>query len=549
MSRSLTLLGVVVAVTGLGVAGCSAPPSNSSASQRLAGSQGTATPHLDQVADAIRAMSAKTGSDSYEGSGWSITHGNLLGGPNQDPKSWLVQTQDCWGLSVCDASATQNRMLESIRNIVASGTTVVDILGMTALPTGRFRAALTEGAAAGAAAGHRPLIRILYGEIPATDIGDKKLKGLQADIQKAAPAATVVAAEENSGPFSTTYNHSKVVAADGKVAFVSGINMWDGSYLQSKNPVTDLGVVIQGQAGASAQKFADVLWRDACANIGTRWKRIVSIVPESPAGGCPSTRAPQGATSPGNVAVMALGQFAYLRDGKKFGRNEGTGVSEADSDDARCNVPWLTSNDRNRSAAYDGMNPGLTGMRALVESAKKSVFVAQQDMMVSCLRPGYDVRLFEALASKIAKGIPVTIIQSEYKARIGGLVESYSTYVPLQKTWDTLARYVRRMTPNEGAAQSAMCKSLRLAPLRVSSATTWSTVNPAIGKYALHSKLISVDDEAFYIGSANAYLSQQQEFGYIIENSQASNELRSDFIDPMLKYSTPAAITCPATRR
>lgn len=47
---------------------------------------------------------------------------------------------------------------------------------------------------------------------------------------------------------------------------------------------------------------------------------------------------------------------------------------------------------------------------------------------------------------------------------------------------------------------------LQLAPLRVSNEQTW----PGGYKYRLHSKVVCVDDTAFYVGSRNAAICDWQ---------------------------------------
>ena len=63
-------------------------------------------------------------------------------------------------------------------------------------------------------------------------------------------------------------------------------------------------------------------------------------------------------------------------------------------------------------------------------------------------------------------------------------------------------------------------------------------------KPALHGKVIAVDDAAFYVGSQNAYPNQLQEFGYIIEDPAAMADFKRDYLDPMVQYSSRAALSC-----
>jgi phosphatidylserine/phosphatidylglycerophosphate/cardiolipin synthase-like enzyme len=83
-----------------------------------------------------------------------------------------------------------------------------------------------------------------------------------------------------------------------------------------------------------------------------------------------------------------------------------------------------------------------------------------------------------------------------------------------------------------------MKENLQLAPLRLSNDPTW----PDGHKYRLHTKVVSVDDKAFYVGSRNAYPDTTQDHGFIIEDAAAAQQLNVNFLDKMWEYSKAAAI-------
>src|SRR4029077_13969421 len=66
---------------------------------------------------------------------------------------------------------------------------------------------------------------------------------------------------------SFSWNHAKIVAADGRVAFVGGHNMWSRDYLLNA-PVHDLSMSLRGSAVRSAHRFLDTLWGFTCAGKG-----------------------------------------------------------------------------------------------------------------------------------------------------------------------------------------------------------------------------------------------------------------------------------------
>jgi phosphatidylserine/phosphatidylglycerophosphate/cardiolipin synthase-like enzyme len=502
--------------------------------------QSSTTPHIDAVAAAIRTMEGRTGSDSTEGKLWQVTDGNALDGVGTAAAPWLVRTQDCWGQTeVCSSGAVQQRMLDTIRSIVANAETTVDVSSLAGVADGGFREALIAGVREADAAGRRPLVRLVWGHQPAAPFSKLTLKALYRDLTAAAPNLKIVVALHKNTLISNgfAWNHSKIVAADGEVAFASGINMWSASYLQSTNPVTDVGVVVRGPAAADAHRFLDVIWTELCTYPTWSLKHSNTLVPDKGGARCPAHRAPAATPAVGNIRVLAVGRAGYSKTGLASGTLDPNEVSQADRKDSGCMVPPLP-NTMNGDPHWDGSNPSDTALRALVKSAKHKVVISQQEATFSCLRdPSYDVRLFDALARKVAAGIPVTIIVSNENGAISTL-EGYSANP--QNTVTVMHNRLRKLLGSDAAATKAACSSLTIDRFRYSNAATW----PNGKEPALHGKVIAVDDAAFYVGSQNAYPNQLQEFGYIIEDPSAMADFRRDYLDPMVRYSSRAPLAC-----
>ena len=516
----------------------------------------TPFPHIESVIAAIGKMEDRTESDTSYGSLWNFSTTNALGGVGVgSPGSWIVDTHHCWNVSSCDSTAEQAHITTTIRSIVGSGETLVDLSGLTGFPDGAFRQAIIDGARDAYAAGHRPVIRMLWGHTPLYDVGDKKLKSFYRDVKAVAPGIRVVAASASNTPGlgSFFWNHSKIVAADGKTAFVSGINMWSHSYLQSTHPVTDLGLVVSGTAARDAQKFLDVQWRDVCANPGSSLKFTNTILPS--ASNCPGTMttkldpdASLAAANGGSVGVLSLGRGGRIYDGRKVGEGAYPEVSAADRLATTC--PGIF-NVMNGGARWDGRNPSDTGLRALVDSARTNVTIFQQNMMFPCpVGKLYDVRLFDAIARKLQQGIPVNIVTSNTSAAVrddAGLTEPESDYkaLPVAKVQKTLIDRVEKLGNTEAEATAVVCRNLMVAPLRVSTSGKWNDAEDKFSSPAMHTKLFMVDDQAFSIGSQNAYPNELAEFTYLVENKSAAAELKSRFIDPVLELSRAGAAPCP----
>ena len=507
-----------------------------------------ATPHIVAVSSAIRNMEQATGSDSSEGVLWSVTDGNTLPGAGTPDPAWLVRTQDCWGVTTaCSSAAVQQRLLGTIRSIIGSAETVADVSSLTKLPLAEFRQAIIDGARDAEAAGRTPTIRLLWGRTPATPVTDGwDIEGmadaLQKQVQAAAPHARVVVALQTNTPVTNGYswNHSKIVAADGRVALAMGINLWEKSYLQSTNPVTDVGAVVEGPAAATAERFLDVLWRSVCKHPGKGLSYWNTVIPaDGGTGGCPATMTPDPTPGTGTVRVLAVGRSGYIKDGRVTGRKDWFSPSWWDSYDSGCVLPPLP-NTMNGDSAWDGRNPSDTALRALVMSAKSRVVVGQQELTFGCATSAsYDLRLIDALARKVADGVRTRIVISNANGSINS-TETYSADPALAQK--VLMKRLVKITGSKAKANAAACKSLIVAPFRYSLNATW----PDGKEPALHGKVIAVDDAAFYVGSQNAYPNQLPEFGFIVEDPVAMHDFRRDYLEPMLKYSRQAALPCKA---
>lgn len=498
-------------------------------------------PHLRSVVAKIAEMERRTGSDTSRGVLWRLSYGNALPGLGEQRPDWITRTTDCWGQTgPCDSSGVQAHLTSSIRQIIGGATDLVDVSSLAPVADGAFRRAIIDGAADAQRAGNRPTIRLMWGRSPAAPFSERRLRALQRDVKAVAPDLQVVGALMANTLVTNGYswNHSKIVAADSRVAWASGINMWSASYLQSKNPVTDLGVVVRGPAAHDAHRFLDELWAFSCRNEGFGPRYNVTIVPRRGGpGGCPARRAPVAGDAVGDVAVLAVGRGGYIDSGRVTGRLKPDEVSPADRRDSGCILPPLP-NPMNGDSSWDGNNPSDTALRALVESAESKVVISQQDLIFPCAKdPSYDVRLIDALARKVRDGIPVTIAVSNPGATIS-LFEQYpGDPAPAR------AIIMKRLTLLKGSpelAREAACLSLRVAPFRFSSLARW----PGSTAPGLHAKVVAVDDAAVLVGSQNAYPNQLQEFGYIIEDPRAMADMKRAFLDPLEANARANALPC-----
>lgn len=498
--------------------------------------QGADTAHLDAVERALRQVSP-----GLEGAVWQRTEGNALAGADRADGSadWLFQTPGCWGDATCADRPGTRALLAKMTADVSAATRTVDVSSLAPFPDGGFEDALVAGLKASVAAGHRPVVRILVGAVPLYSINVLPSQYRDELVAKLGPAASSVSlniASMTTSRTSFSWNHSKLLVVDGRTALTGGINGWSKDYLDTTHPVSDVDLALGGPAATSAGRYLDTLWEWTCGRVGVFDNAWFA---SSDGGACrPSIERELNPPAPaaGNVPVIAVGGL-------------GVGIKDADpastyrpapvpgAADAKCG-PLTLHDNTNADRDYETVNPEENALRALVGSAQRHIEISQQDLNGTCPPLShYDARLYDTLAAKLAAGVKVRIVVSDPANR--GTVGSggYSQMKSLAEISDVLKARLTALTGDPGKASAALCGNLQLASFRAASAATWADGHP----YALHHKLVAVDDSAFYIGSKNLYPAWLQDFGYIVEDRGAAAQLDRDLLAPEWKYSQAAA--------
>jgi phosphatidylserine/phosphatidylglycerophosphate/cardiolipin synthase-like enzyme len=196
-----------------------------------------------------------------------------------------------------------------------------------------------------------------------------------------------------------------------------------------------------------------------------------------------------------------------------------------------------TNNDR----AYEYRNPGEDALRALIASARRSIFISQQDLLgcVFKIEARFDERVFAALGEKIAGGVPIKIVISN-QAAAGGYSNGYSI-ADLARDLTRMVAAQQRTTYQR--ARTLVCRDVGLAGIHNGPGATWADGQ----KFANHAKLVEVDDSAFYVGSENLYPARLQELGVIVESAFATATLESEYLDQLWRWSQGYALIDPET--
>jgi phosphatidylserine/phosphatidylglycerophosphate/cardiolipin synthase-like enzyme len=505
------------------------------ASLAACGAAYAATPHIDAVAHELNHRSPGT-----EGKVWWISHGNSL------PGDWLLQTPNCWGQLQCgtDLPPGAGPILSRITQMVAGAQRSVDFAGLWPPPDGRFRDAIVAGLRQALQAGHRPTVRILLGT-PPLQFGaghfHNWFHAFVADVGGALPmqAASTSTHRQVIPPLATSWDHSKVLDVDGRSAIVGGMNYWSKDYLQVADPVNDVSMTVDGPAAGSVMRFENLLWGRTCAH---RHNGTYVDFKTSHIDGCVTDAGTVLAPDTGDVRILTLGRLGNgIHVPGESGR-ESPPIPDRPVKGSACSVFQREVSDTNTNREYEYRNPGETGLRALIESAKNSVFISQQDLL-SCVyhvEALFDERVFAALGDKVAARVPVTIVLSDEGAKAAGT--GYGNGKPIKQVAETLTKVVAASQHISYAhARVLVCGDVGLAGIHNGPARTWPNGSP----FANHAKVVAVDDAAFYIGSENLYPARLQELGLIVESPAASATLRASYLDPLWTWSRGYALIDP----
>lgn len=436
----------------------------------------------------------------------------------------ILQTPGLWGHDPGDNSywraaggpaplpPASGRFLAAIEDLIAGAERLVDIASLEPFASGEFTASIRRGLARAARRGQPLTVRLMYGRhrfVSQTDADfEAAIRALTGDLPDGSPLRLHACRMETSNDQKRpSWNHAKIVAADGREVIVGGHNLWHADYLGFA-PVHDLSARVVGPAAGQAHAFLDLLWDwtgrqlVAPAAIGSlhaiRWAggRL------EPVGPPPVTPASSPASSPaGSIPVLAVGRL-------------GTGVI---ADPRVANV-------------------GAAVAAIAFRQARSSIRISQMDCGfhwdgVNFWSADVMAALADVLTDPV-RAVDVGMVLSEPGAKTaGGGPYSFGT------TLADIDVEMRRLI-----ADRPLTGRLRLAPLRFSThGDRWVSDGMQL-KIINHAKFWMVDDRAFHVGSDNLYPHNLQEFGYVVESVDLAREMLESYWEPLWRFSSRVAI-------
>ena len=464
----------------------------------------------------LRAELAKSDpTGAFAGITYDLTLGNRL------ERDWIVQTPNLWGGKASDLPpGHSDALVRQVHDLVASARRQVDIALLQPAPDGPFLDALRTALQELSRRGGPMTVRVIVGQYPPDHVDVPAFfKALTEGVDTSRLELSVAAfrscvAFEDCDSYS--WNHAKIIAVDGRVALVGGHNLWARDYLQDA-PVADLSMRVQGLAATSAVRFADRLWQFVCANLDKK----DSIAFTSTSGRCPQPTPLPAIAGRGGVSILAVGRL-------------GAGITK------------------------DFANQSELARDLMLGAARHEIRIVQQDLGFALGRADalFPDSTIDRLIDFLRQGRGEIYIVLSNRGAKGKSGMTYSNDVPLEQLARHLRREVQRRIEagdplsrweiRRGAdpVNAMLCERVHLAPYRFGPDASW----PGGVPFANHAKFWMVDGRTFYIGSDNMYPVNLQEFGYIVDDARAAQELSDAYWTPLWQWSSKAAVSGPEVK-
>ena len=476
---------------------------------------------------------------SFDNITYGISHYNRL---DTGDGHWLLQSPVMWGKDPAKLAAKHSDFLaERIRKTIEKADFAVDITTLYPAPhRGVFFDELAAALSKLVEKRKPIVVRILIGHHMLPENTEALLQALVRKVPSLAGSKLKVFAAamttsldlSKPTPIEKSWNHSKIVAIDGRWAIVGGHNLWDHDYLCAA-PTHDVSMSLHGMAAWFAHRYCNRLWAYVSKHNSHEWWPISRVWsnhydgPSSTFGdrSFPTVEMLPENSRPGATKVLTVGRLGHglLDDGSR--------ANHAD-----------------------------LALRRAIEKAEHSVRLSLQDIaFVYPIPPRntfWPADILKALAGAVLKEVDVSIVLSSPGAKTGS-GEDYSSGISLDTVWSKIA-YEAHLEGCEQCGTGEMSheevvwltrEKLRIVPFRFAARVNlWPGLrNPLCGQaseareIANHAKVMIIDDKFFYIGSQNLYTSDHQEYGWIVGGQKETAELVEKYWGPLWEASSVRA--------
>jgi phosphatidylserine/phosphatidylglycerophosphate/cardiolipin synthase-like enzyme len=442
-------------------------------------------------------------------------------------------------------------IVEAMYDVMISANVLLDITSLSP-PTGRFLDSMANAVKylSNKPDGQRPVVRVLVSNplpdsprVKADPLLQALISGLDADKQLQVYVYIM------SSSFST-WNHAKIVAADGVRAVVGGHNQWGVDYL-GVGPAHDVSMRVTGSAVRHAHDFANSMWAYGQWRKDNlkRWTYDWATSSRDDMTGY----APEGGTGPSKVQAGALpapGMYKAAYDSFPAIGSGGSvpilAVGRASKTATQSLLPTLES----YKLAFK--EPSDEAIVKLVSLAQRTVRMSLQSFrLYEGLVAGWNVGLLQAISDAMKRGVEFYVVianpgaPSNDQYVLVSFTAPYDGGDPTDVNGKLVKTVAARQKISVADAKAQVAQRFHIAQFRYSADPTYPvTANwPAGEPIGNHAKTVMVDDAAFIIGSQNMYTCNLNEFGYMVEDATAAQYYLDNYWTPLWEWSKSTVTT------
>ncbi|RYZ50675.1 MAG: hypothetical protein EOP07_22550, partial [Proteobacteria bacterium] len=323
-------------------------------------------------------------------------------------------------------------LIDDVYKVMVNADRELDFVSL-AMPTEEFYTAFINGLSVLSQKSSVPQVRMLFASKTPTSLNllvttNRVLDSIVDDLKIKSPK-TYMRLPMNLGWLSDgkriSWNHAKIIVADGNYALSGGHNLWGKHYL-TETPIFDLSLIYRGEAAFDARNYVNSLWD----NVDNRW-----------------------AAYPANVGRMPRFKAKNTVIGNKNSISVG------------------------RLGSFGG-DPSDEALKAMIDSAKTHIAISQQDLYNQVRLPTTQTFVFDNLIEAAARGVKIDIVQSNKFPLFGfGAVQGASAY---KGFLDALKKkLVRERGLYQYEAEAFACQAITYASFRFTAhVTSWPGSDP-----------------------------------------------------------------------
>lgn len=474
------------------------------------------------------------GHEHQRGECWNLTHGKIVGEVCQTPK------RQYWGQAEVQPKDTHDdEFPQRMYDLMVKAKSWVDITSLSP-PDGKFAEKFAEALKQldtnAKADGNFVTVRMLFGNIIGMPVDTdavtfqltKHLNDKNGEWPS--PDDTNISLTVGAWRKGVSWNHSKIIAVDGKYLHNGGHNLWDQHYLQG-DPVHDISEVLEGQVANDGHAFANFMWEriEAADKAICKCDFMPDWVP---------------CVMPG-VDKMCVCQWPVDHSDFPDPYEPPTNPLPVKEAIQKGEVPMITI------GRYGALhlkaktaNPSDKAITAMLNSAQKIIRMSLQDLGPMTLPFGsneYPTSIpggvwpedyLNALGTAIyERGVDVEIVLSNPHAVPGGLNPLLANYGNGWSCADVASEIIKAIQDqfevDDAELHKMVDENLRVCFIKSNnnSGGKWSDGN-TLGN---HAKFFIVDDLCYYMGSQNLYICDLAEWGVIIDQEAQTKKVMQEY--------------------